>query len=188
MDSQIVIGVIAIAVAVVGIIIDYRKKSADTSKMDSSQSAINSSGIVQQSASQIKIDKQIIIHNADKIFGVINKPKKIQDIKPQLTELHQPLKKKIPKISQETLKKIYSTFPLKTIEYDNRYMFFKTIDEFEKSSKFISVNGKSFMDGSKTQAIENAYKNLYETPNGQFILISKQAWKDMGYDFPQIIF
>lgn len=132
-----------------------------------------------------KKSADIIIHNTDKKYEETNKSKKIEDI-PQLINLHQPLNE-IPKISQETLKKIYNTFPLKTKKYDNRYMFFETIEEFEISPKFISVNNSPFKDGSKTKAIENARNNLYETPTGQFVLISDSAWKDMGYDFPQII-
>jgi len=150
LDSQIVIGVIAIAVAVVGIFINLRKKSADISKMDSSQAAINSSGIVQQSASQINIDKQIIIQNTGNKFDDIKKPEKIEER--QLTELYQPVENKIPKISQETLNKIYSTFNVETKRYEKRYIFFKSIDEFGKSPKFISVNGSPFKGGKKNKS------------------------------------
>ncbi|MDP3104611.1 MAG: hypothetical protein Q8M95_08375 [Candidatus Methanoperedens sp.] len=92
----------------------------------------------------------------------------------------------IQEIDDETLQQIYSTFKRETKAYGWKYIFFNSMDEFEKSTKFISVNGKAFMDGTKTTDKEHARKNLYQTPTGQFVLISDTAWKDMGVDKSQI--
>jgi len=95
----------------------------------------------------------------------------------------------IPEIRKEEdiRKKIHNTFKAETKEYDDRYMFFNSIEEFEKSLKFISVNGYAFRQREITTAKEHARKNLYKIPGGQFVLISHGAWKKMGYDFPPII-
>jgi hypothetical protein len=47
---------------------------------------------------------------------------------------------------------------------------------YDKSPKFISVNGNSFSDK------EHARKNLCKTFMGNFVLISDDAWKKMGYN------
>lgn len=139
MDSQIVMMVIGV-IGLVITVLNYHKKSPDASKKDSSQSVINSSGIVQQSASQINIDRQIIIHNTDKKFVEISKPNEIEDIEPQLTELHQPLKNQI----------LYISKGMKFMDMDYKYNLIAKWS-IEKYKLYSDLKSEDFIEFEKVE-------------------------------------
>lgn len=86
---QIAIGIIALFIAIIFGYLNLRKKSIPASKVESSQSVNNSSGVIKQNAENIKIGNQTII--IGKKIDETNDPTKLNDINSQLTELYLPM-------------------------------------------------------------------------------------------------
>lgn len=86
---QIAIGIIALFIAIIFGYLNLHKKSIPASKVESSQSVNNSSGVIQQSADNMNIGNQTII--IGKKTDETNDPTKLNDSNSQLTELYLPM-------------------------------------------------------------------------------------------------